>query len=933
MPHTNSSLKIYSFAKEHKKRFNFVLGSASPFPDREDGGDCDLSETSQPPGTAIELCKDLTQVPVSPGGAIDVFRVGFNAIWVGGGSARRFGIPEQNCLKYDFSSLGSPVLDYKGGMKGYGLAIEPDAEYVLPGDRRNSLSEIFVSDHRPSPLGEPQRLADALKSPSITEFRKTKQEFRITPALGGRQSLQNRTALETTNPKGMPSWWWDNNAWQGFVNENILGTFEDLSFEMWWPFSKEEIQSVSPIKNIYVDIKPSYNFYVPGYEEVVKTTPATLLPNVYVFASEKDESFVDADNSRFKQHIDLKGKISNTFIDVLNEKGEKIGEKDNGQYFEKWARAMQKYQGGTDVDLTLLARKYKNLVFPMSNLNLIKDNQGKEKLFPMHIKIDFSTDTNTRFADVIHNAKLGASLIERMISTQDTWETKQGEYNFKGWERAPLNYGKGYENTRTFDLAAWIDSIITGTSVQPFENLLKKGGGFNFDGVFLGPFEDEVRAASDPKFRFFITLMMAVFKNDASKIVDEKFRSFKDLLRGPDHDGPKLAYSETVVYRIERRTTTKENPSESDWESDGEPNVWFPNSSEIDVLSYVDTQVKYNTSYRYIIWAYQLVVGNKYQYALKEIADQEDEFWANLCLFNEPSIKLIEVPFYDSILDHPSGIKIVDSPPVTPDVNIVPYAGADDKILIWLNSNAGDYLLPDIRILPSDDLDRNSIKHSDEDGRELLGFSELGFYLPWTRDNISDSLIRFKSDDYVNEFEIFRLSERPKKFSDFAAMGEPWKVMAPDSTSAAFVDETIRPNRKYYYIFRAKDNHGHISNPTAVYEVELVKDNENVYSLINTIDMGLTPDRQITKSGRKIIQIKPSFLQSMLDEDYLSRINNEADVNSENVFEKNPPVKSVWGSGNDDAKKFKIRIISKKTGKKFDLNVKFKIQKDSGTSQ
>ena len=38
-------------------------------------------------------------------------------------------------------------------------------------------------------------------------------------------------------------------------------------------------------------------------------------------------------------------------------------------------------------------------------------------------------------------------------------------------------------------------------------------------------------------------------------------------------------------------------------------NIWIPNSNSIDIFEYVDTQVKYNKEYTYVVTAYQLSVG------------------------------------------------------------------------------------------------------------------------------------------------------------------------------------------------------------------------------------------------------------------------------------------------------------------------------------
>ena len=956
MPHQDSSLKIYSFAKEHKKRFNFSLSSSAPFPEKM----WLIGECQPPsPGSPSPACKNLTQVPDAnpnvgaPG--VDAFRFGFNAFWTN----QQFGVPVT--LRKKLNSRVQGGAGYGANQFGYGISIPDrwqDGHEMAP----RALNDVFSNKDFPATepyitevqglagpvdvqavrrstqqplLGEVNPAAGSQLSTSITGSRRTKQDFDMATAIGGRIPPGTVANLP---PGEAPTWWTNQNAWQQFVGEKVLGTFEDLTFEMWWPFDRSRIQGAGPLKNIYVDMHPSYNFHIPEYESSIAATPATLLPNMYVFASERDNSITDADSSFFAEHINLAGKIPDVFIDVLNVKGEKIGEKDKGEYFDKWTRA---WNSVTTADLQVndplfdLKERYKNLVFPMSNLNLIKNNQGKERLFPMSIKIDFSTDTNTKFADALRDAKLSSALIKHMINTMNNgdeyWSTLGAEYSWRGWDRPgwdPMvnslyNFGD-YKDTRTFDLARWIDEIVDGALEHP-------GAFFSFlRGIFLGAFTDEVLLAGmstegdDSRFQLFTSLMMAVFRFKINKIIDDEFRSFKDLLRGPDHAGPKLAYSETVAYRVQRFSGGFMHVN---WTDTDEPSVWFPNSSEIDVLSYVDTQVKYNTPYRYKIWAYQLVIGNKYKYALKHMPDADDEFWAKLCLFNEPNIKLIEVPLYDSILDHPMGIKILDSPPVPPDVNIVPYVGADDKILILLNSNAGSYLLPDIRIIDSDDSDRNDLLHRDEDGQDLPRPTPSG----WTRNNVGDTLILFSSDDYANEFEIFRLDKKPKKYSDFAKMRVPITINAGSATSVSYLDNTIQPNRKYYYTFRARDSHGHISNPSPVYEIELVKDNENVYSLINIIDMGLDPDRQITKSGRKFIQIKPSFLQSTLNEDYLStRISTEpldaGGVVIEDVFEST--TKTVWGGGSDNVKKFKIRVISKKSGKQIDLNVKSKFVRD-----
>ena len=70
----------------------------------------------------------------------------------------------------------------------------------------------------------------------------------------------------------------------------------------------------------------------------------------------------------------------------------------------------------------------------------------------------------------------------------------------------------------------------------------------------------------------------------------------------------------------------------------------------------------------------------------------------------------------------------------------------------------------------------------------------------------------------------------------------------------------------------------------------------------------------------KYIRIQPSFAQTFIDQDDLLANYNSADsLDSSNIDFGSPAIKEdVFG------KRFKFRFTSKKTGKKFDLNVTVK---------
>ena len=124
----------------------------------------------------------------------------------------------------------------------------------------------------------------------------------------------------------------------------------------------------------------------------------------------------------------------------------------------------------------------------------------------------------------------------------------------------------------------------------------------------------------------------------------------------------------------------------------------------------------------------------------------------------------------------------------------------------------------------------------------------------------------------------------------------------------------IEPNQKYYYIFRAVDKHGHISNPTTIYEVELVKQDGSVYSLISVVDEFAESPKASTKSMRRYLHIKPNTENSFIDRIALGERAEAKDIERVNLGIGD---ERIWG------KKFKIRLTSKNSGKKIDFNLNF----------
>jgi len=463
---------------------------------------------------------------------------------------------------------------------------------------------------------------------------------------------------------------------------------------------------------------------------------------------------------------------------------------------------------------------------------------------------------------------------------------------------------------KQWDITDWIKSLSS-QSFTTDENKI----------TYLGPYNQEIKAAQSNggDTQFFRTLMTIIVAGKFSQMVKEKTRTYGEIIQGIK------AYSETVFYKVEKWALNNRGEF-----ANGKPiqSFYLPNSNEIDVHRYIDTQVKYGKRYGYKILAYQMVFGNKYRYVLNRVPTSDNsqdtiapyfgpvnDGEAEICIFTSPSIRLIEVPYYTF-----KGI-VMDSPPIWPHVNIMSYMKEADKVLFFFQGNVGNYKLNPITILREDSIDIDKVRDAQ---KTYVG------------------PIEYKSDDQAKTFQVFRTTRVPKTYQDFSE----WKLKdveadifeAPQpqksATAAAFLDD-ITPNTKYYYMFRSVDIHNHVSNPSPVYEVEIV-DNGGAPVLstrVHPLVREKEPPQKPAKCMKKYIYITPNpvHLQVNKSESGLTTDNGKVNELPGNVIQNGPVLgvggETIWG------KKFKIRLVSKKTGKKLDFKLEFKKEHEVPTDQ
>ena len=255
-------------------------------------------------------------------------------------------------------------------------------------------------------------------------------------------------------------------------------------------------------------------------------------------------------------------------------------------------------------------------------------------------------------------------------------------------------------------------------------------------------------------------------------------------------------------------------------------------------------------------------------------------------------------------------------------------------MLITFNIGTGEYFDTYIPILP---LDEEKIENStivNKNGHTL-----------------------FKSEGDASSFELFRISERtmpegPMSYKDFGIPNLAKRVtLSRDFGDPTYVD-VILPNTKYWYTFRTNDKKHSVddvgpdfSNPTSVFEVKLINNSGAVYLTVNTYDINffkeqkLIIEKQKTKTMRKYLHLKPSFDQTIINTDSqdgfdyyepsimdsMENFLEETTGGGVSEFKLGYTEESVFGNlGSDTNNRFKIRLTSKKTGKKIDVFLRFK---------
>ena len=509
-----------------------------------------------------------------------------------------------------------------------------------------------------------------------------------------------------------------------------------------------------------------------------------------------------------------------------------------------------------------------------------------------------------------------------------------------------------------YDFSKWLEYYITELKDPPTGDsvfTLFNDSYVNTLSRFFINEKSDLQPSSGSKTKFEKMINMLMFLPKYKNFIEQNTRTYADLLSAGK------CYSETLFYRVEKR----------DQDGNVVQQIFLTKPEQGDVVKYIDTQIQYGKKYEYSIFSYQMVIGSKYRYLFAnnrpsqvdpfdtDVLAQQDENgpyfpYAGMNIFSrenglqfsvysktqtiagqtvpvdaklsiftalmEPDVRIIEVPYHKE-----SDVLVLDSPPLSPVVNFAPIHERKNDILISFETQTGDIEQEPISILDEDDKffeveriqQKRTLQYNTGEGTNGLYSPETKYVFP---------RLRFKSDDFSSEYQVFRITKtKPKDYTDFK--GNLYQTLDVNERTA-FIDK-VQTNVKYYYTFRSKDLHGNISNPSPVYEFEMVENSGVAYPVISIVDMKSEESKIYTmsKSLNRYLQIDAAAIQSYLNEEK-SGLNGTTAVN-----ETIDPVLGYADSSLWNQKRFKVRLRSRSTGKAIDLNIGFKTRHDKQSSQ
>lgn len=771
---------------------------------------------------------------------------------------------------------------------------------------------------------------------------------------------------------------------------NSPGLFENFYIQGEIPYNLLEVKTMA--SSAYGDygsisVGYHYNYFDRFYEVYSKGKSPKMLPNLYLLNEAFQDSIsgyeVEVDN-----YINLEGVVAaNGFImtDLFNVSSSEYppleetynwpDQTGTKQVFpnSKWDSTIGHYRKYLSLynntqfsasTVQFMNQNYRNIIVDNAVLNRVNDAVLRAVPFYSHVSVPALSNT---FSPGAINQMIGfrdlkaifmKTLKERFVDSRDkltddilhTWTTRDDLVD------NILTQDIGSVSSKTYKsldlLPTLLNDIQSPTRLSRNLTCLTENA---FDQRIITDISGTYRYTRNARTINFVTDLVDYMQTNYGDksgttlydAVDQSSLSgILDLANTSNH-------AESIGYRIEKVGVTRKSSRENQPALGVLCNYYiFDEGDDIDLY---DSQVAYADAYLYNIYQYVAVIGYRYSYqnlALTrhigttqvnsedrnclefydpatgnaiESVDERLVFpnfyaplattfsddaqvmsqWDYLAEFNiilEPYVKIIEIPLVSK------EVEIMDHPPRP--AEIMSYQRKDDSQTIGFYAKYESFRSrPYPACISPSDIDLKT--------RYLLS-NNL-----YQTENITQ---HSSAPDAV---EIYRIDTAPTSIKDFNGALRATKYLTnlkfESPRTDCFYEEQIRTNKKYYYLFRFLNVHlmpGHLS---PIIEAELVDDGGYKYSVFDAIVESEISDEPPVDAPslpfKKLLQMKLKSPHLMLDDE---SVNYEDTLASSQInnFKVGTAEDTIWD------KTFKIRMTSKKTGRKLDINVKYELKRE-----
>ena len=698
---------------------------------------------------------------------------------------------------------------------------------------------------------------------------------------------------------------------QSIPTNNFLGIdFFDFHFTINSPFvinPKEEKSFANTSLTTTIEKQTKINYPNSDYETFTENNSEYYALNYYIAAAKDVRP--DEKNNDIEAIVTNDNRIDDFLLD-----GSLFS-----QYFNQYALTFADWEQKFE---KLYLETLKKLFFSSEIFNV-----GRKyfSVFPKLNVINFYKQPSAEYFSAVKDTFLNLNLFSNTILS----EKKPSAEKFvvqHSQTKFDLNQQIDYINYKTFeevkdifafDFDKWLNDLLTkvgdpNNNARYFEF---SNSQTNRDVLYVGSTRNE----DLPSYRdnaFLASLMSIVLKGKINALNQTYTRSVEDMLNG------KECHTEPLLVKIIK--TKVESPAKYT------QTYYFENNSS-DLLEFIDSQIKKDTEYQYRFFYYVLAIGNKYRYSTSgatgavrtgqfsqtiaqdnnpknvEKTNMDDELLSSSGLVpvnlqtspktfysitSEPCLKIFETELLvEPATSGLSSIPETITPPSTPGVFPIQYKDLKNKIKFVMKRNYDSYKEEPIILLDSD----------------------IGMFDPFLQDSkkvLFSSLepaVTTKTflEDVKISYEMFRIEKEPSSYRDF------YNQLKMSFAADTFVD-TLEYNTKYYYIFREVIEYGTTklkSNPTGVLEIEIINNSGVYYPIIKPFEFKVGSGASKSKSLKKYLYLQASYPQTVPNFGNPPNLRNVRPIDiglSETAWDKN----------------YKIRLTSKQSGRKIDINFK-----------